>query len=113
MAKTPADIKAPDGFLLGGERRVRKGGVVLFQRGWWQLPECFADQGEYVWVHCTDSGDGKLEVAPPGYRSFYRAVSDGKTVLCPRTARADAKPGFRKAAHKAWHADAVAEQVSA
>jgi hypothetical protein len=96
------DIKAPDGFLLGGERRVRAGGVILFQRGWWQLPEGFAQQGEYCWVHCTDSGAGDLEVAPPGYRDFYAAAHDRVTIRAPRTDRPDAKPGYRTAAHKAW-----------
>lgn len=100
--KRENDVKAPDGFLLGGERRVRKGGVVLFQRGWWQLPEGFAEQGEYVQVHCTEGGAGPLEVAPPGYNSFPHAVCDGKTVLCPRTDRGDAKPGYRTKAHRAW-----------
>lgn len=104
MAVRDHDIKAPDGFLLGGERRVRKGGVILFQRGWWQLPEDFAEQGEYCWVHCTDSGIGDLEVAPPGYSSFFAAVSDRKTIMAPRTERADAKSGYRDPRVKAWFA---------
>lgn len=102
------DIKAPDGFLLGGERIVRSDGTVLFQRGYWQLPEGFAEAGEYVWVHCTDSGAGDLEAAPPGYTSIYRAQSDRATVLCKRTRRGDAKPGIRNAARKAWHERAFA-----
>jgi len=96
------DIKAPDGFLLGGERRVRAGGIILFQRGWWQLPEGWAQQGEYCWVHTIDSGVGGLEVAPPGYRTFYSAVTDKVTCIAERTSRKDAKSGLRKPERKAW-----------
>ena len=96
------DVKAPDGYLLGGERRVRAGGVILFQRGWWKLPEGFAEQGEYCHVHCTDGGAGDLEVAPPGYSSFPHAASAGVTVRAPRTERPDAKPGYRAKHHKSW-----------
>lgn len=97
-----ADIKAPDGFLLGGERIVRQDGTILFQRGWWQAPKEWA--GEYVQVHCTDSGAGDLEVAPPGYHSIYAAQMDLTTILCPRTDRDDARPGIRNADRKAWNA---------
>lgn len=94
------DIKAPDGFLLSGERLVRQDGTILFQRGWWQAPKEWA--GEYVWVHCTDGGAGDLEVAPPGYSSIYRAQLDRTTIICPRTKRPDAKPVFRRPEIKAW-----------
>jgi len=66
MGRKNTDIMAPDGYLLGGERVVRKGGVILFQRGWWKLPDGFAREGDVCWVHCTDGGAGDLEVAPPG-----------------------------------------------
>jgi hypothetical protein len=95
------DIKAPDGFLLGGERKVRKDGTILFQRGYWQASCEWA--GEYVMVHCTDGGAGDLEVAPPGYHSIYKAQMDDATILCPRTERPDAKPGYRRASHKAHY----------
>jgi len=101
MASQENDIKAPDGFLLGGNRRVRAGGVILFQRGWWQLPQGWAEQGEYCWVHCTDSGIGDLEVAPPGYSSIYAARTDKVTCLAERTNRRDAKPGFRRRTREA------------
>lgn len=100
--RKPNDIKAPDGFLLGGERCVRQDGTILFQRGWWQAPKEWA--GEYCWVHCTDSGIGDLEVAPPGYSSIYRAQSDNATILCPRTRRPDAKSGARAMWRKDWEA---------
>lgn len=110
--RRPNDIKAPDGYTLGGERRVRKDGTVLFNRGWWQLPEGFAERGEYVWVHekwITDSrgkfgsySDLVLEVAPPGYRNFSAAVLDGETINCRRTRKPDAKPAYRDPARKAW-----------
>jgi hypothetical protein len=87
------DIKAPDGFLLGGLRQVRQDGTILFQRGWWQAPLDWA--GEKVWVHCTEGGAGDLDVAPPGWRSIYAAQQARVTVLCPRTDRPDAKELFR------------------
>ncbi len=93
------DIKAPDGALLGGLRLVRPDGTILFQRGWWQAPMEWA--GLEVWVHCTDGGAGDLEVAPPG-QHIYSAQLAGTTVACPRTARPDAKPGYRRPSHKAW-----------
>lgn len=96
------DIKAPDGFLLGGLRRVRADGTILFQRGYWQAPKEWA--GEKVWVHCTDSGAGDLDAAPPGTVSFYRARLELLTISCPRTDRPDAKPGWRRAETKAWFA---------
>lgn len=98
--KREADIKAPDGFLLGGLRRVHKDGTILFQRGYWKVPD--PDWiGQDVWVHCEDSGAGDLEVAPPGVH-IYTAQSDKITVWCERTERPDAKSGRRTAAHKAW-----------
>ncbi len=106
------DIKAPDGYLLGGLRRVRKDGTVLFQRGWWKVPDEWI--GEKVWVHeaCPDRfshadfnvsaiGVTMLEVAPPD-RPFYSAQRAGETVLCDRTERPDAKPTFRRPSTKAW-----------
>lgn len=102
--RKPNDIKAPDGFLLGGKRLVRKDGTILFQRGWWQAPKEWA--GEYCWVHCTDSGIGDLEVAPPYYSNIYngiyKAQSDDKTILCERTKRPDAKLGWRNPTKVAW-----------
>jgi hypothetical protein len=91
------DIKAPDGFLLGGLRRVRADGTILFQRGWWSAPKEWA--GKSVWVHDADGG---IEAAPPGVH-IYTAQSKGSAVFCERTERGDAKPGYRKPAHKAWH----------
>ncbi len=104
--RKPHDIKAPDGYTLGGERRVRRDGTVLFNRGWWQLPFGFAERGEYVWVHEEWTADNKqvLEVAPPGYRSYYAAKLDGETIIVQRTSRPDAKSCLRKPAHKAWQA---------
>ncbi len=104
------DIKAPDGFMLGGLRLVRGDGTILFSRGWWQAPLDWA--GEKVWVHerwigvlgfSSASEALFLEVAPPGFH-IYEARSRGTTVICERTDRPDAKPAFRRADHKAWAA---------
>lgn len=108
--RSEQDIKAPDGFLLGGLRRVRSDGTILFQRGWWQAPKEWV--GEEVWVHCTDGGAGDLEVAPPGQR-IYSAQLAGTTVIAPRTDRPDAKPGWRRPSHKEWSACNRAADVAA
>ncbi|NTF23546.1 hypothetical protein G6L37_34815 [Agrobacterium rubi] len=100
------DIKAPDGFLLGGVRRVRKDGTILFQRGYWAIPEADRERfiGEDVWCHIFDkNGPGErhkgeaLEVAEPGYHIFD-AKSLRMTVLAERTEKADAKPALRNPA---------------
>lgn len=105
------DIKAPDGFLLGGIRRVRKDGTILFQRGYWELPEADKERfvGEDVWCHILDrNGVGQrdmtdaLVVAEPGYH-IYEARSLKKIVIAERNEKPDAKPGFRNPHHKAWH----------
>lgn len=104
------DIKAPDGYLLGGLRLVRKDGTILFQRGYWQAKKEWA--GEMVWVHehwqATPGFDLRsetqcLECAPPGFH-IYEARSRRATVICERTSRPDARPLFRRADHKAWAA---------
>lgn len=102
------DIKAPDGYLLGGLRRVRSDGTVLFARGWWRAPDEWA--GEHVWLHVLE-GEGifdKIELASPGLH-IYEARQMGHTVLAERTARDDAAPVFRNPARKAW-ASALAQQ---
>ena len=96
------DIKAPDGYLLGGLRLVRKDGSVLFQRGWWQCPVEWA--GEMVWLHEWSDLWGNniaVEAWPPGVRIWQHKI--GETVILERTERPDAKPGYRRADHKAWH----------
>jgi hypothetical protein len=102
------DIKAPDGYLLGGLRKVRADGTILFQRGYWQAPKEWA--GEKVWVHeewiNTEKyprGELHLEAAPPGIH-IYSARSQRCTTICERTKKPDAKPGYRRADHKAWAA---------
>lgn len=93
MSRRERDIKAPDGFLLGGLRRVHKDGTVLFQRGYWQCPMEWA--GEKVWVHeWQGSGwsDIGVEAWPPGIRIW---TTGAETLLLARTKRPDAKAGFR------------------
>lgn len=103
MVRRANDIKAPDGFLLGGLRKVRADGTVLFQRGYWQAPRDWA--GERVWLH--DSGDhcdGKGPyAAPPGMHVFDAKMNGTHVYLIP-VDRKDAKPAFRNPAHKAWSA---------
>jgi len=103
------DIKAPDGYTLGGLRLVRKDGTILFNRGYWQAPVKWA--GEKVWVHEEWVARGSywraeeiaLEAANPGLH-IYEARSMGHTVICERTEKPDAKPVYRSASRKAWAA---------
>ena len=103
------DIKAPDGYTLGGMRKVRNGGLILFNRGYWQVPEGFLDlfEGERVWVHeawvgSLEGGEKvALEVANPGLH-IYEARMMKMTVICYAADKADAKNIARSAHRKAW-----------
>jgi hypothetical protein len=103
MSRRENDIVAPDGFVLGGLRAVRRDGTVLFQRGWWQAPLEWV--GKKVWVHerwVHEPGYGGrlcLEAWPPGIR-IYADKADVE--ILDRTTRADAKPAYRRPEHKAW-----------
>lgn len=109
MGRRDNDIAAPDGYVLGGVRTVRRDGTILFQRGWWQAPIEWA--GERVWVHeiwrATEGGkhghgeELALEVAPPGLH-IYDARYQQNTVRCGRTDRPDAKSAMRLPWHKVW-----------
>ncbi len=47
----PHDIKAPDGYLLGGWRRVSKGGYIRLAGHRWTHPDMAARVGDYCFVH--------------------------------------------------------------
>jgi len=83
---------------------VRKDGTILFQRGYWAIPEAERERfiGEDVWCHIFDkNGPGErhkgeaLEVAEPGYH-IYDARSLRMTVLAERNEKPDAKPALRQ-----------------
>lgn len=105
------DIKAPDGYVLGGLRKVRKGGLILFNRGYWQVPAEFisAFEGEKVWVHedwINVRGKGEtltLEAAHPGLH-IYDARSMKMTITCFGADKPDAKSIARTPDRKAWFA---------
>ena len=99
--RRPADIKAPDGFTLGGLRLVRKDATILFGRSWWKVPDEWI--GKNVWVHVVDHLGEKIEAAPPGLH-IYDALSEHREqIFRPvRTDRPDAAPGYRRADYKAW-----------
>lgn len=109
MSRREHDIKAPDGYTLGGLRMVRKDGSILFNRGWWKAPVEWA--GSKVWVH-EEWRRGEdmreevvLEAASPGLHIYEaRCMKPPHTVICARTDRDDAKPQFRTAAARAWMA---------
>jgi len=102
------DIKAPDGYTVGGLRLVRKDGTILFNRGWWQAPKEWA--GEKVWVHEEwkwVSGQGEtlvLEVAQPGLHIYEAKIMRPEpfTIICDRTERPDARPANRLKWKKVW-----------
>jgi hypothetical protein len=100
------DIKAPDGYLLGGLRRVRSDGTILFQRGWWKAPDEWI--GTEVWVHEDERGNPGMRdreviirAAPPGMY-IATAILEGVAVVCHRTDRPDAKLGWRDPVKLAW-----------
>jgi len=93
------DIKAPDGYLLGGYRRVHKDGAILFQRTYWQAPVEWA--GERVHVHADEGSFDGIHAAPPGSQIFH-ARWKGYAEWCPALDRKGAKPGYRKPLHKKW-----------
>ena len=107
------DIKAPDGYTLGGLRLVRKDGSILFGRGWWQAPSDWV--GEKVWVHEEWSYQNGphmfLEAAEPGLH-IYEARSLGRVHRCEPIDRPDAKPVFRTADHKAWKGRSARRRVT-
>ena len=78
------DVKAPDGFLLGGWRKVCKGGYLRFHRGRWTHPELTEHVGEYVFVHvdccwataASWTADYDQKWAPPGASSGGRKPLD-------------------------------------
>ena len=47
----PPDVKAPDGFTLGGWRRVTKGGYIRLAGTRWTHPDMAKRAGEYCFVH--------------------------------------------------------------
>lgn len=107
MRRDDHDIKAPDGYLLGGLRLVRRDGTILFQRGYWKAPDEWI--GEKVWVHeeWRRGEDGRehvvLEAAEPGLHIYEaRGMKPPWTVICQPADRPDAKPAYRDPLHKAW-----------
>lgn len=80
--KPSADIKAPDGFTLGGLRLVRKDGTILFSRGWWKVPDEWI--GEKVWVHVADCYGIEIEVAPPGIHIYCALLDHREKVIRPK-----------------------------
>ena len=92
------DIKAPDGYTLGGMRRVRSDGTVLFGRQYWPVPNEWI--GHRIWVHVADGYGCELEVAPPG-QHIYKARIDGSVQFIRDTVR-DARHCYRRPENRAW-----------
>lgn len=103
MGRREHDIKAPDGYHVGGLRRVRPDGTVLFNRGYWG-PVPHTDWiGEKVWVHeewlSGPAPTGHyvrshivLEVANPGLHIYEaRIMKPPHTVFLEGANRRDAK----------------------
>lgn len=60
------DERAPDGFLVNGWRRVRKGGVVIFHRARHHHEFLEKMVGQYVYCEIKDWTGGELVVYPGG-----------------------------------------------
>lgn len=94
MSRHGNDIKAPDGYLLGGHRLVRPNSTIFFGRSWWKAPADWI--GEVVEVHNLDA-DGnfhQIEAAPPGV-GIYAARMNEQAVTLENAGRPDAKTGRR------------------
>jgi hypothetical protein len=81
----------------------------LVKRGYWQAPKEWAGQDSWVhevWERTGHGGEELfLEAAQPGIHIYEaRCMKPPYTVICERTDKPDAKPGYRNAAHKAWAA---------
>ena len=89
MSARDNDIKAPDGYLLGGLRSVRRDGTLLLGRAYWQAPVDWA--GERVWVHNRDaySDFHHIDAAPPG-QHIYEAHLKGTALVLASAGRPDA-----------------------
>lgn len=99
--KNEPDIKAPDGYLLGGFRKVRRDGTILFHRMWWKCPDDWI--GKYVQVHVNDGMTlNDIEAAPPGKR-IYKSIQLLESITLYPVDRPDAKPAFRKYTMRARH----------
>lgn len=79
------DIKGPDGFLLGGIRKVRPDGTILFHRHYWQAPLEWI--GENIWVHVMDGWAIRLEAAPPGMHVFDCRIMTSTWMKAPEGER--------------------------
>ncbi len=67
------DVKAPDGYLLGGWRKICRGGFVRFAGSRWRHPDMEAREGEYVFVHvdCYLSTEASFAFEDEPRRKWY------------------------------------------
>jgi hypothetical protein len=99
MSGNDSDIKCPDGYLIGGMRKVRADGSILFQRCYWQAPKEWV--GLYIWVHAATDSFDFIDGAPPGY-GIYESILNRTSIELLLIDRPGAKPGYRLAWKKAW-----------
>lgn len=65
--KPAEDDRSPvDGFLLGGYRKIRKDGVVTFNRAKWQNDALKKWEGLYIYVETEDHLCRSLMAKPKG-----------------------------------------------
>lgn len=102
--RSEQDIKAPDGFTLGGMRKVRADATLLFGRRYWRCPSDWI--GKRVWVHVTDGWGTGLEAAPPGIHIFDARALKGdereRSVVLVDANKPEAKPCYRRPENRAW-----------
>lgn len=96
--RSEQDIKAPDGYTLGGMRLVRSDATVLFGRQYWPVPKEWI--GERIWVHVADCYGCELEVAPPG-QHIYNARLNLNSQIISETVR-EARHCYRRPENRAW-----------
>ena len=91
----PDDQRAPDGYLVGGFRKVRKGGILLASGARWQDDRLLSYVGKMVRYDLADPfsieiniyvgahADG-IEVTPHNYLDHHSSFYSGKDFIRPK-----------------------------
>lgn len=108
------DIKAPDGFLLGGWRKICQGGFVRFHGSRWRHRDMIGREGEYVFIHvdCHMACDASFafENEPRRYWTPPTNIEDRgrRPMICD-----DASEDVRLAQDaEGWYSQAQTEEIA-
>lgn len=108
------DVKAPDGFLLGGWRKICSGGFVRFGKSRWRHPLMIGREGEYVFVHvdCCWGADASFAFESEANRHWnppqYDDTVGRRRMICddwPEDRRLEAEA-------EAWYSQAQLEEIA-